>query len=212
MQFQGYRFRIPGLGMRSCIFNSLAGKPDPQAAIAGEESRARATPACRIRTNHPPLGAFGLTAALALLALTACGFTTPITASSRAELMGGAGEPSFAQFTDIPVPAGATMDLERSLVLGDRESWIGRIVLSVSDNASRVYDFYFDEMPKFEWSPVTTVRAGTSVLTYTRGERVATIQIAPRTIGGATVSVTVSPRGRPSPPGGGAEIQVMPAK
>lgn len=203
MQFQRTRLRVPGLGMRSCIFNNLAGKPGPAAAIAGEKFRARAAPARHIRANHPPSSAFALTAVLALLALTACGFTTPITASSRADPLGGAGEPSFAQFTDIPVPAGATMDLERSLVLGDRESWIGRIVLSVSDNAGRVYDFYFDEMPKFEWSPVTMVRAGTSVLTYTRGERVATIQIAPRTIGGATVSVTVSPRGRPSPPGGG---------
>lgn len=203
MQFQRTRLRVPGLGMRSCIFNNLAGKPGPAAVIAGEKFRARAAPARHIRANHPPASAFALTAVLALLALTACGFTTPITASSRADPLGGAGEPSFAQFTDIPVPAGATMDLERSLVLGDRESWIGRIVLSVSDNAGRVYDFYFDEMPKFEWSPVTMVRAGTSVLTYTRGERVATIQIAPRTIGGATVSVTVSPRGRPSPPGGG---------
>jgi len=198
--------------MRLCIFNSLAGKPDRAAVIAGGKFRARAAPSRRVRTNHPPLGAFALTAALALLALTACGTTTPITASSRADRMGGAGEPSFAQFTDIPVPAGATMDLERSLVLGDREAWIGRIVMDVSENVSRIYDFYFDEMPKFEWSPVTMVRAGTSVLTYTRGERVATIQIAPRTIGGATVSVTVSPRGRPSPPGGGAAIQMMPAK
>ena len=204
MQFQRTHFRVPGLGMRLCIFNRLEEMPDPAPAIAGEESRTRATPARRRRSNHPPLGAFAVGAALALLALTACGATTPITASSRADPMGVAGEPSFSQFTDIPVPVGATMDLERSLVLGDRESWIGRIVLSVSDNASRVYDFYFDEMPKFEWSPVTMVRAGTSVLTYTRGERVATIQIAPRTIGGATVSVTVSPRGRPSPPGGGA--------
>lgn len=202
MQFQRTRLRVPGLGMRLCIFNNLVGKPGPAAVIVGEKFRARATPGRRIRTNHPPLSAFALTAALALLALTACGATTPITASSRADPLGGAGEPSFAQFTDIPVPAGATMDLERSLVLGDRESWIGRIVMSVSDNAGRVYDFYFDEMPKFEWSPVTMVRAGTSVLTYTRGERVATIQIAPRTVGGATVSVTVSPRGRPSPPGG----------
>ena len=202
MQFQRTRLRVPGLGMRLCIFNNLVGKPGPAAVIAGAKFCTRATPARRIRTNHPPLSAFAVGAALALLALTACGSTTPIAASSRVDLLGG--EPSFAQFTDIPVPAGATMDLERSLVLGDRESWIGRIVLSVSDNAGRVYDFYFDEMPKFEWSPVTMVRAGTSVLTYTRGERVATIQIAPRTIGGAIVSVTVSPRGRLSPPGGGA--------
>ena len=35
------------------------------------------------------------------------------------------------------------------------------------------------------------------MLTYTKGERVATIQIRNRTIGGASVSMTISPRGKP---------------
>ena len=94
------------------------------------------------------------------------------------------------------------MDLERSLVLGERESWIGRLVMNVGNSGGKVYDFFFSEMPRFNWTPVTTVRAETSVLSYTRGERVATIQIKKRTLGGSNISLIVSPKGSPVRAGG----------
>jgi hypothetical protein len=154
------------------------------------------------------LGYAVLTATAALaLALSGCERTTPLAASSRPAEQGAQPGASFARFNDIPVPAGAAMDLERSLVLGERESWIGRIVMSVELSPDRSYDFFLNEMPRFDWSPITSVRAATSVMTYSRGERVATIQIQARAIGGAQISVTVSPRGKPSPSpmtGGGA--------
>lgn len=133
----------------------------------------------------------------AALFLGACSNTAPLTAStSPAE--SGSIEASFAQFSDVPIPAGAKMDLERSLVLGERDSWIGRLVMGISMNAGAVYDFYFAEMPRFGWTSITTVRAGTSVLTYTRGTRVATIQIERGTLSGAYISMIVSP-GRSQP-------------
>jgi hypothetical protein len=105
-------------------------------------------------------------------------------------------EPNFAQFSDVPVPAGADMDLERSLVLGEQDAWIGRLVMAVGTNPGKTFDFYFGEMPRFGWFPVTTVRAETSVLTYSRGGRIATIQVWGRTLAGSTVSMTVSPKGQ----------------
>ena len=132
--------------------------------------------------------------------LTACERTTPLSASSR-HVEGTTGAPpSFAQFQDVPVPPGAKMDLDRSLVLGDREAWIGRLMMAVGMTQSLAYDFYFSEMPRFGWSTVTTVRGETAVLTYTRGSRVATIQIWPRTITGAMISMTISPAGKTAPP------------
>jgi hypothetical protein len=105
-------------------------------------------------------------------------------------------EPNFAQFSDVPVPAGADMDLERSLVLGEQDAWIGRLVMAVGTNPGKTFDFYFGEMPRFGWFPVTTVRAETSVLTFARGSRIATIQVWGRTLSGSTVSMTVSPKGQ----------------
>mgnify|MGYP004107785631 CR=1 FL=1 len=87
------------------------------------------------------------------------------------------------------------MDVERTIVLGNKEAWIGRVVYTTELDPSRAYDFVFTEMPRFGWSAVSTVRAATSVLTYTRSGRAATIQIKSKALGGASVSMTVSPQG-----------------
>jgi len=133
---------------------------------------------------------------LAALGIGACDKTARLTESTRPSQSGIIGEPNFTQFNDIPVPAGADMDLERSLVLGEQNAWVGRLVMVVGTNPGKTFDFYFGEMPRFGWFPVTTVRAETSVLTYARADRIATIQVEGRTITGSIVSMTISPKGQ----------------
>ena len=101
---------------------------------------------------------------------------------------------SFALLTDIQHPPGADLDVEKSLVLGDLDRWTGRVILDVDQSATKAFGLYQSEMPNFGWSPVMSVQAGVSVLTFTRGERAATIQIENNTIRGSTVSITVAPR------------------
>lgn len=101
---------------------------------------------------------------------------------------------SFALLTDIPIPPGSDLDIEKSLVLGDLDRWTGRIFLDVDQSASRAFMLYQREMPNFGWQPVMSVQAGVSVLTFTRSERAATIQIENNTLRGSTVSITVAPR------------------
>jgi hypothetical protein len=153
--------------------------------------------------------------------MTGCGPSTPLAASSRPDQPGAddVASASFTQFSDIPIPSGAEMDIERSLVLGDRDDWIGRLVMTTPGSAGSAYDFYAAEMPKFGWVPLTMVRGDTSVQTYSHGERVATIQIRDRTIRGAVVSLIVSPRGKPahqgaaepSPPANGS-VRTIPLR
>lgn len=119
--------------------------------------------------------------------------------SGKSEGADGQPVPSFSQFSDIPVPTGSTMDVDRTLLLGSNDAWIGRMVLSNRKGASETFDFYKAEMPGFGWQEVTSVRAATSVLTYKRGERVATIQIEKNTLMGSTVFFTVSPQGSGNP-------------
>lgn len=106
--------------------------------------------------------------------------------------------PSFTQFSDIPVPIGATMDMQRSLLLGSSEEWTGRLVYSSSSNTAQVFDLYKEDMPKFGWSELTFIRGQNTVMTYQRGARVATIEILSRTLQGTEVLVTVSPNTVPS--------------
>ena len=116
---------------------------------------------------------------------------TSNSSSSKANL------PSFAQFQDIPIPPSARMDLDRTVILGSPESWIGRLALNASQNPSVVFDFFKQRTPEFGWQEITTVRAATSFLTFTRATRVLNIQIKAKTLQGSEVDLTISPRGQP---------------
>lgn len=127
-----------------------------------------------------------------MVVLTACNQSEalqPTTSASDSETT-----QSFALLTDIPIPPGADLDVEKSLVLGDLDRWTGRVILDVDQSATRAFGLYQTEMPNFGWQPIMSVQAGVSVLTFTRGERAATIQIENNTIRGSTVSITVAPR------------------
>lgn len=132
------------------------------------------------------------------LLLTSCGQTASLIPAASPD-QGSEGKASstepFAQFKDIPIPGGAEMDMERSIILGSQDTWTGRVHLQVNISATKLFEFYKLEMPGFGWKEVTSVRAAISVLTYIRDSRVATIQILANKIQGAVVTVTISPMG-----------------
>lgn len=145
-----------------------------------------------------------VSAASLLALLSACSMfssSTPIAPSSRSSEGATMDKTQAQQFTDIPIPAGARMDLDRTLILGPRDTWIGRLVYTSGAAPNDLFEFYNRELPRFGWTGITAVRAGTSVLSFSRGERIATVQINRTTLGSSEVSVTISPRG--SMDGGG---------
>ena len=119
---------------------------------------------------------------------------------SQAPAEGTEAKEPFAQFTDIPIPKQAKMNMERTLILGSQDAWTGRVYIEVlQQSAAALYEFYKSEMPNFDWAEVTTVRAEISVLTYQREDRVATIQISSSKLQGTDVSITMSPSGATAP-------------
>ena len=133
------------------------------------------------------------------LLLAGCASSIGLPASTKSEGASGSGadatpQASFAQFSDIPIPTGAKMDMERSLVLGGNEAWIGRLVMSTSHRVSDMFDFFKQRSGEFGWNEITSVRSKTSVLTFSRGDRVMTVQIEAKTIAGSEMSITVAPR------------------
>ena len=101
--------------------------------------------------------------------------------------------PKFEQFDDVPVPQNARVDLERSLILGSRDGWIGRLVYGAPFSMTQMFVFFEQEMLRFGWQPLTAVRAAISTLSFQRGNRIATIILEQRTMGGAIVSITMAP-------------------
>jgi len=146
------------------------------------------------------------------LALTGCsqGATLQPTSSGAASGI----EKSFSLLTDIPIPPNSTLDVERSLILGDLDRWTGRIILNVGQGTPQTFTLYQTEMTNFGWEPIMSVQAEVSVLSFTRGERAATVQIENRTLGGSAVSVTVAPRQSGPVPGAAtpSPTQIPPAR
>lgn len=58
---------------------------------------------------------------------------------------------------------------------------------------TEMYAFYEREMPRFGWDQITIIRSSISTMTYSRGGRIATITLLPRTTGGSNVDFTVAP-------------------
>ena len=99
----------------------------------------------------------------------------------------------FAEFSDIPIPANAEIDFDNLLVLGAEDGWIGRLAMTTGYKMSDMYTFYEREMPRFGWTKITSIRSATSAMTYSRGDRIATITLQSRTIGGTAINFTVAP-------------------
>jgi hypothetical protein len=121
-------------------------------------------------------------ALLGALALGACGLTGQSATTGAAQNpndRNASPGPGFVRFTDVPMPANATVDLNNLFVMGNDGAWFGRLVMSPSSSVADMYEFYRREMPRFGWQEVSNIRSATSVLVYQQAERVATIQILP---------------------------------
>jgi hypothetical protein len=135
-----------------------------------------------------------------LFAISACDKTSPLIGSSKLPLKKGPPAKTsvaYAQFPDIPIPSGAAINIEKTLVFGSKP-WFGQLSLSTSTSVAYVFDFYRSNLPQYKWQELASVRAKSSFLTYDSEDRVLSITIEGSTIRGAEVLVTVSPKGSTS--------------
>ena len=105
-------------------------------------------------------------------------------------------EDSFAQFQDIPIPENSIMIVEKTLLLGEKDNWIGRLVITNPNKPAKMFDFFKQKLSDYNWIEITSVRSTTSVLTYSLNKRVMTIQIEPikySNLYQSTISITMSP-------------------
>jgi len=115
---------------------------------------------------------------------------------SAAEARGGSEAPSvvkLVQVSDIPLPRESDIDEANSLVIGGGDRWLGRLVLKVKTNAAETYNYYFNGMPRLGWTRISAVQSKVSTITFSKGDRIATLQIAGG-MGGVVVTVVVSTR------------------
>ena len=98
---------------------------------------------------------------------------------------------------DVPLPPGSVIKQQDTLVMSTANTWLGRISLSVSGEPQAVFTYFKDGMPASGWTLTSSSFSKTSLLTFTKGERVANIQMQGTSFGGNDVLITVAPAARP---------------
>lgn len=128
--------------------------------------------------------------------LGACEQTAGIlpTTSPASDDGGGAVAPGLPQFTDVYVPPGAKLYVERTMIFGDAP-WYGQLALGASADPYALFEQYRRDMTGLGWQEMTSIRAPISVITFSRDDRVATVQIQGARLRGSEITITVSPRG-----------------
>ncbi len=97
---------------------------------------------------------------------------------------------------DMLLPQGARLNGTDSIIIGRGNEWVGRAVVNAVQGSTDVYAFFQSEYPKAGWTIVTAVKAKTSILVFTKGDRAATIEVVDGSFGGpkSIVVITSSPK------------------
>jgi hypothetical protein len=138
--------------------------------------------------------------------IAGCAQTAPVSPTAPAsgagqtvgKSSGQSGKMVPSSFADLPIPQGAKLNVDKTLVVGT-QTWYGQLMLESSHSADAMYDFYSRELTNFGWQRIAAVRAPTSILTYDRENRVLAIAIQPARVYGSEITITVSPREEAAP-------------
>jgi len=97
--------------------------------------------------------------------------------------------PDIVRIPDIPIPPGGKIVREDTAIIGPDDNWNGQVVVTTSYTAAQMTEYYRVEMPKLGWNETAVVRARRTAITFTRGDRIAMVRIAPT----GEVDVVVAP-------------------
>jgi hypothetical protein len=102
---------------------------------------------------------------------------------------------------DMPLPPGTTIDNGQSLILGSGASWAGRIVIHIPHGPSDTFTYFRDQYPATGWTGISSIKAKSSILVFTKLERTVTVEIseAGSLTSGTQVLLTAAPKGIISP-------------
>ena len=88
--------------------------------------------------------------------------------------------PDVLKIPQFPVPPHATVVLADTVIIGDDEDWSGQVFLTAPYTVIQITQFYRAEMPKNGWIETAIVRSRRTSISYTRGNRVATLRLTPQ--------------------------------
>ena len=87
--------------------------------------------------------------------------------------------PDVVRIPDIPIPPNGRIVREDTAIIGPDDNWNGQVVITTSSTAAQMTEYYRVEMPTLGWGETAVVRARRTAITFTRGDRIAMVRIAP---------------------------------
>lgn len=97
-------------------------------------------------------------------------------------------------FPDIPVPAGHSIDLERTTIFTSNNQSLGKIVAEGRADIISLYRFYETAMPQNGWTLVNAFQSSTSSMYYAKpGRFVAIIMENVGRVGTTRVTLNIGP-------------------
>ena len=115
------------------------------------------------------------------------GADSPVTEATAKQIAG-----------DVPLPQGAVIKQQDSLVMGSGTAWTGRLSVTVGGDAQQVFAWFRDGLPGAGWTLTSSSFSKLSLLTFTKAERIATVQMQAGSFGANDVLITVAPAVKPS--------------
>ena len=104
---------------------------------------------------------------------------------------------------DMPIPGGAKIIHDKSLILGSGDTWAGRVAIGTVQNSTETFTFFREQFQRAGWTLVSSTKTKNSILVFIKKDRTATIEIEDGSMIGKTgVMLTVAPRSTVSPPVG----------
>ncbi len=101
---------------------------------------------------------------------------------------------TLTRIADIPFPQGTKLDLNKSLILGEGKTWSGQLFISIPEKKAGVYNYFVNNLEKFDWKEQTTIRGETSILNFLGdNNRVAIITIREGSFNSSDVLISVTP-------------------
>jgi hypothetical protein len=97
---------------------------------------------------------------------------------------------------EMPLPQGARILGQDSLIIGRGDNWVGRVQVAGLQGATDIYAFFQSEYPKAGWTTVAATKAKVSILVFTKGDRTVTVEVSDGPFSGpkSLMTITASPK------------------
>ena len=99
----------------------------------------------------------------------------------------------LSEISDIPIPSKSIIDLEKTLIIGKGNDWMGRLSLINKKNSEEIYSFFLYEMAKFSYKEKSSIRSEVSTLIFENNKKAIFIKISKLNFRKTYIEITATP-------------------